>query len=264
MAGPKWNWIMPAAAAVGFLLLGFWGLFAGPVAAIAFFAWKGEGLPTLSRIEDEERRLAAFMTEAAAATVAAAPVPRPVEPDKNPPDKKPAFAELKSRAAELAGKERFAAYASARLAMIENARDAHAAAQAALISRHTGEAARAIGACLANGQGEMAAAVFAEFVEQRASLGLAPAQWEALGRALLARQAFMEAAWTLHAGALMAKDPVSAQKRLIEVAGKAGQANQPAVAVKLYGTLLAKYPASQYADFVRANIKLEEKKLAKG
>ena len=65
----------------------------------------------------------------------------------------------------------------------------------------------------------------------------------------------------MHAGALLAGDPVAAQKRLIEVAGRAAEARQSAVALKLYGTLLAKYPDSQYADFVRTNMKLEEKKL---
>ena len=89
---------------------------------------------------------------------------------------------------------------------------------------------------------------------------LAP-QWEALGRALLGDGKLMEAAWAMHAGALLAGDPVAAQKRLIEVAGRAAEARQSAVALKLYGTLLAKYPDSQYADFVRTNMKLEEKKL---
>jgi outer membrane protein assembly factor BamD (BamD/ComL family) len=50
----------------------------------------------------------------------------------------------------------------------------------------------------------------------------------------------------------------------VEVAARAGDAGQPQNALKLYATLLAKYPQSQYADFVRANMKQEERKLPKG
>ena len=85
-----------------------------------------------------------------------------------------------------------------------------------------------------------------------------------LGRALLAQGAFLEAAWALHAGAALAGDLPGAQKRLVEVAVRAGDAGQAQHALKLYATLLDKYPQSQYADFVRANMKEQEKKLAKG
>ena len=88
--------------------------------------------------------------------------------------------------------------------------------------------------------------------------------WEGLGRALLAQGAFLESAWALHAGAVIAGDLAGAQKRLVEVAARAGDAGQPQNALKLYATLLAKYPQSQYADFVRANMKQEERKLTKG
>lgn len=88
--------------------------------------------------------------------------------------------------------------------------------------------------------------------------------WEALGRALLVQAAYLEAAWAMHAGAVLANDLVGAQKRLVEVAARAGDAGQPQNALKLYATLLAKYPQSQYADFVRANMKQEERKLPKG
>jgi outer membrane protein assembly factor BamD (BamD/ComL family) len=63
---------------------------------------------------------------------------------------------------------------------------------------------------------------------------------------------------------VIAGDLAGAQKRLVEVAARAGDAGQPQNALKLYATLLAKYPQSQYADFVRANMKQEERKLTKG
>lgn len=124
--------------------------------------------------------------------------------------------------------------------------------------------AEAIRASLAAGRGADAAKAFLGVVVQRTQLTLEPPVWEGLGRALLAQGAYLEAAWTLHAGAVLANDLAGAQKRLVEVAARAGDAGQPQNALKLYATLLAKYPQSQYADFVRANMKQEERKLAKG
>jgi len=85
-----------------------------------------------------------------------------------------------------------------------------------------------------------------------------------LGRALLSEGALMETARALRAGAGLGNDLASAQKRLIEVAGKAAETGKPRIALKLYGTLLAKYPDTQYADFVRTNMRIEENKLGKG
>jgi len=124
-------------------------------------------------------------------------------------------------------------------------------------------AAEAIKSALAAGRGADAAKAFLAVVAQRTKLTLEPPVWEGLGRALLAQGAYMEGAWALHAGAALAGDLVGAQKRLVEAAARAGDAGQPQNALKLYATLLAKYPQSQYADFVRANMKAEEKKLPK-
>jgi hypothetical protein len=122
-------------------------------------------------------------------------------------------------------------------------------------------AAAGIRAALSAGRAADAANAFLGIVAERTRLALEPPVWEGLGRALLAQGAFLEAAWALHAGAALAGDLPGAQKRLVEVANKAGDAGQAQHAVKLYQTLLAKYPQSQYADFVRANIKEQEKKL---
>jgi hypothetical protein len=124
--------------------------------------------------------------------------------------------------------------------------------------------AESIRTSLAAGRGADAARAFLGVVAQRTQLTLEPPAWEGLGRALLAQGAYLEAAWALHAGAVLANDLAGAQKRLVEVAARAGDAGQPQNALKLYATLLAKYPQSQYADFVRANMKQEERKLAKG
>jgi hypothetical protein len=124
-------------------------------------------------------------------------------------------------------------------------------------------AAASIRSALAAGRGADAAKAFLGVLAERTKLTLEPAVWEGLGRALLAQGAHLEAAWALHAGAALAGDATGAQKRLVEVAVRAGDAGQAQHALKLYATLLDKYPHSQYADFVRANMKEQEKKLPK-
>lgn len=124
-------------------------------------------------------------------------------------------------------------------------------------------AATSIRSALAAGRGADAATAFLAVLAERTKLTLEPAGWEGLGRALLAQGAYLEAAWALHAGAALAGDATGAQKRLVEVAVRAGDAGQAQHALKLYATLLDKYPHSQYADFVRANMKEQEKKLPK-
>jgi len=122
-------------------------------------------------------------------------------------------------------------------------------------------AAHSIRSALSAGRAADAAKTFLGVLAERTKLTLEPAVWEGLGRALLEQGAFMESAWALHAGAALAGDLAVAQKRLVEVANRAGDAGQPQHAIRLYQTLLAKYPQSQYADFVRANIKEQERKL---
>jgi len=294
MDRPNWKLLLPAVAAGGFVLVGFWGLLLGPLGTAWFLSWrkKRDGV---GDDDDEARRLATFMAEAAKAQMpSAARKPAPAGgtavPGATPPliqpnpatasatasaAPKPSFAELRQRVAQLEGKPLFDAFAVARLAAIANARDAHATVEVALIARRAAvaptqaplrlrAAARAIATCLANGQAAMAAALFGEFISERTALQLAPEHWEPLGRALLGQGALMEAAWALHAGAVLGNDLASAQKRLIEVAGKAAETGKPSVALKLYGTVLAKYPDTQYADFVRTNMRIEEKKLGKG
>jgi len=282
---PNWKIILPVAAGLGFLLAGFWGLLLGPIATVAFISSRQKKLAAEIGVDDEDRRLAAFMAEAAKGEVARAatrkagaqaaspPAAAPIRPEAAP-GRKPSFEEITQRVARLEPRETFDALAAARLALLDNGRDAHAAAEAALLAKRLAPgkaqagvrlraAANAIALALAGGHAPLATGVFADFIAERTALPLTPPQWEALGRALLSDGSLMEAAWAMHAGALIGGDPVAAQKRLIEVAGRAAEARQPAVALKLYGTLLAKYPDSQYADFVRANMKLEEKKLGK-
>jgi hypothetical protein len=293
MDRPNWKLLLPAVAAGGFVLVGFWGLLLGPLGTAWFLSWRNKR-DGVGDDDDEDRRLATFMAEAAKAQMTSAAgkpaaggaavrgaTPPLIQPNPATASAtasaapKPSFAELRQRVAKLEGKPLFDAFAVARLAAIENARDAHATVEVALIARRAAvaptqaplrlrAAARAIATCLANGQAAMAAALFGEFISERTALQLAPEHWEPLGRALLGQGALMEAAWALHAGAVLGNDLASAQKRLIEVAGKAAETGKPSVALKLYGTVLAKYPDTQYADFVRTNMRIEEKKLGKG
>jgi hypothetical protein len=282
---PNWKKVLPVAAGVGFMLVGFWGLILGPIAAVAFISARSGQQAAESGADDEARRLAAFMAEAAKGELARAGAPKSAAQAvagtsaaaaaPTAGARKPTFDEIKQRVAQLDAKRAFDALATARLALLDNGRDAHAATEAALLTKRFAAdnaqaaarqraAANAIGASLAGGQAALARGVFSEFIAERTALPLSPPQWEALGRALLGQGDLMEAAWAMHAGALLAGDRVAAQKRLIEVAGKAAEVGQSAVAVKLYGTLLAKYPDSQYAEFVRANVKAEQKRLGGG
>jgi hypothetical protein len=53
------------------------------------------------------------------------------------------------------------------------------------------------------------------------------------------------------------------QKLLFEAAHKAGEANEPALAIQLYARLLARYPATSFAEPARAAAAAQKKKLVK-
>lgn len=269
MKSTNWKLILPVAALLGFALVGLWGLVAGPLAAFVLLgAARRRNATARGRSEDE--RLAAYVAQAAS-QAAAAPAPAPAPP---PPRRKPAFAELQQRVAALAPAELFGALASSRLALAQDPRDAHAAVEAALVVKRvaadraqvdvrTRAAAKAIGASLAIGQSALALNVFAEFETERESIGLPASTWEALGRIQLSQGAFSAAAWSLHRSAILAGDAVGAQRRLIDVAAKAAAAGQNATAAALYTTLLETHADSRFADFARAGLRAEQKKLAR-
>jgi TolA-binding protein len=162
--------------------------------------------------------------------------------------------------ASAAAKRKKAATALAAPATAPAARSTATAADRATAPHAASEA---IKGALAQGNSSEAARLFVSHVEQRTRLTLVASEWEPLGRALLVQESFMEAAWALHAGALVAGDALTAQKRLMAIAARASAAGRPQIALKLYHTLLKKYPGSQYADLARANVKLEEKKHVK-
>jgi TolA-binding protein len=60
-----------------------------------------------------------------------------------------------------------------------------------------------------------------------------------------------------------ASDGLAQQKMLFEAAHKAGEAGEPALAIQLYGRLLARYPATAFADQARAGAAALKKKLVK-
>jgi len=56
---------------------------------------------------------------------------------------------------------------------------------------------------------------------------------------------------------------VDAQERLLlEAAGKAAQAGEPALAIQLYARLLARYPDSSYGAQARSAVEEQKRKLA--
>jgi hypothetical protein len=280
MSRSKWlNFLLPTiGSGVGQMAFGFTGMLLGPIVVIAAILWWRYRQIRAGDPDAEVLRFREFMANTgkdaqANPAAPAAPAPGAAAPGVAP--RKPSFDEIKARVAALEGDSLAQAERAAREALARAPRDAHAALEVALLVRRASPAgaqlaargaaaAQAIALCLANGLAPAAAAMFIEALDDRAALKLDPAQWEALGRALLARGAHLEAAWSLHAGAALAGDAAAAQKRLVEVAGKAAEAGRPAAAHRLYETLLAKYPDSQYADFARAELRAEEKKLGKG
>jgi hypothetical protein len=56
---------------------------------------------------------------------------------------------------------------------------------------------------------------------------------------------------------------LSPQKLLFDAARKAGEAGEPALAIQLYGRLLARYPATEFAGEARATVEALKKKLLK-
>ena len=60
-----------------------------------------------------------------------------------------------------------------------------------------------------------------------------------------------------------AANGLAQQRMLFEAAHKAGAAGEPALAIQLYGRLLARYPATAFADQARAAVEALKKKLVK-
>jgi len=122
-----------------------------------------------------------------------------------------------------------------------------------------GTAEEALRRAIAAKRPDEVVALFRRIGEGRKRLRLAAQEWEALGRALLAERAYLEAAWSLHAGAVLADDPVAAQKRLVEVAVAASAGGDARSASLLYAKLLERYPDSHLAAFARAQLRIERR-----
>ena len=58
--------------------------------------------------------------------------------------------------------------------------------------------------------------------------------------------------------------PAPDEQLLLDAAGKAGQAGEPALALQLYARLLARYPHSRLAPQAHAGVAEQQKKLAPG
>jgi hypothetical protein len=57
--------------------------------------------------------------------------------------------------------------------------------------------------------------------------------------------------------------PMAPQERLLlDAAGKAGEAGEPALSIQLYAKLLSRFPKTQFAVQARAAVEVQKKKLA--
>lgn len=150
------------------------------------------------------------------------------------------------------------AIAAASSGLTRSPRDAWLAAELCLLQRQSGandaapaSAGNAIRHALLHGQAALACWLTQQFWAERNQLTLDSAALEPLGRALLNQQAYQEAAWCLHAAGVASQDLLKAQKGLLEVANRAGENGEAAVACLLYESFLKKYPSSQFAGFAR-------------
>ena len=89
-------------------------------------------------------------------------------------------------------------------------------------------------------------------------------QWRQREQAAEARMASFIAQASPSAPTVVTTPPpaIAPQERLLlDAAAKAGQAGEPALAIQLYATLLARYPQSSFAAQARAAIEALKKKL---
>ena len=248
----NWSLILPATAIAafaplalaGFAVFGVLAAFLAPIVVVTVFAWR-DWQERQAAEEFENARLAAFIKARDAAPQSA---PAPASPPAahavtSPATMNPAVpvATMPSAASGPAAAANAATGAPAA---------EHAAAHAILQALKANDRARAT-------------ALFLELGARRRALELSPADWGRVGAAALEQGAFLDAAWALHAGALLAGDEAAAQKHLLEVAGKASAAGDARVAFKLYGNLLKKYPSSPYAELARKSMRIEQKKTDK-
>jgi hypothetical protein len=270
----NWSLILPAAAIAGFApfalagsaAFGVLAAFLAPIALVTVFAWR-DWQERQAAEELENARLAAFVKARDAAPPAASAQESPTAPPAvaapanvnpaMPPAAKPAAAPLPAAAtsAKLAAPGATPAAAAGPAAPAANAAAGASGAERA--------AALAILEALAAKDGARATALFQGLGARRSALQLSPTDWGRVGAAALAQGAFLDAAWALHAGALLAGDTAAAQKHLVAVADKANAAGDARVALKLYANLLKKYPASPFADFVRNSMRALQKKVDK-
>ncbi len=264
----NWSLILPAAAVAGFApfalagsaAFGVLAAFLAPIAVVMVLAWR-DWQERQAAEELENARLAAFVKEGAAAPTAGSPaapssppaVAATVAANPAAPVAAPSpGAASSAKPAESTSKPRPGAQSAA-----------PAANPAAGATNAERAAALAILEALAANDGARATALFRELGARRSALQLSPTDWGRVGAASLAQGAFLDAAWALHAGALLAGDTAAAQKHLVAVAGKASAAGDARVALKLYGNLLKKYPSSPYAEFVRTSMREVQKKVDK-
>lgn len=87
---------------------------------------------------------------------------------------------------------------------------------------------------------------------------------EAAAERMMAFMAQVRPAPSIAPAAAVAPDPsLPQQKLLLEAAGKAGEAGEPALSIQLYARLLARYPQTAFAEQARAAVEMQKLKLAK-
>lgn len=115
------------------------------------------------------------------------------------------------------------------------------------------QAKTALKSCLQNGMGYEAVTIFQLFKQDKAKLDMDNQAMVSLGAFLTSQQHFMDAAWCYMMAIASAKtedEKLEYQKKYIEMADKANQANETSLAYQLYKLFLKQCPDSTLADFV--------------
>lgn len=114
-------------------------------------------------------------------------------------------------------------------------------------------AARSVKLALAAKESPLAVALLRELDAEAASIGLDAPSMERLSVVALEHGEFFVAACLQEAAA--SSDAALAQKKLVEIAGRALEAGRAKMARRLYERLLERHPASSYESVARAGLK---------
>ena len=235
------NWwaILPLSALLGYFGFRFWGALAGPLLAVVVLAVLDNR--RRNHLDAENARLATFLESQAPGTL---PKPAGAESPASATAAASAFAvpeptPLPSAAAEFAP------------GATRPVRPALAAPAVPVTRAETLE--RTVALALRGNDPALAVALMREW-QDVPSTPIAPIELARLSEVALGIGDFFVAGCLAESTAARLGDSVSAQKALLEFAGRAASAGIPDMARRLYERLINAHPTSPFVSFARASM----------